>query len=200
MKCGKPVGEPELEYCPDCQKTQHIFDQGAAVFTYSGCMPGSLYRLKAANRRDYITFFASAMAVKGRKWLSRWQPQLILPVPMHPQKRAARGYNQSELLARQLSEKTGIPYEPHLLACVKKTKGQKTLGQKERRKNLRGSFQVIGRIKKLERVLVVDDVYTTGSTMDEIARTLKAAGVGRVYFLVLCTGKGKNSVGMKQKM
>lgn len=200
MKCGKPVEAPELEYCSDCQKTQHVFDQGAAVFTYSGRIPGSIYRLKAANRRDYIAFFSSAMAGKGMKYIRRWNPQLILPVPMHPKKRAARGYNQSELLARQLGEKVGIPYEPHLLVCVKKSREQKSLGQKERRKNLRGSFQVSGQIEKLERVLIVDDVYTTGSTMDEISRTLKAAGVRQVYFLVLCTGKGKNPVGMKEKV
>lgn len=140
------------------------------------------------------------MEKQSRAYLKRWNPQLIIPVPMHPRKKAARGYNQAELLAEKLSEQTGIPYEDQLLVCIKKTKVQKTLGQKERRRNLHGSFRAAGRIRNLDRVLVVDDVYTTGSTMDEIAGTLKAAGVRTVYFLVLCTGKGKNSVGIEKKV
>lgn len=193
LKCGKPVGSAEAEYCPDCQKSHHMFDQGAAVFTYSGCMPGSIYRLKASNRRDYIDFFAAAMKMQSGKYLKRWQPQVIVPVPMHPKKRAARGYNQAELLAERVSELTGIPFDRNILCCIKKTKVQKSLGRSERQKNLRGSFVVQKDPGKLKRVLVIDDVYTTGSTMDEIARTLKNAGVEQVYFLVLCTGRGKRA-------
>lgn len=191
MKCGKPVGSAEAEYCPDCQKSHHIFDQGAAVFTYSGCMPGSIYRLKASNRRDYIDFFAAAMKRQSGKYLKRWQPQVILTVPMHPRKRAARGYNQAELLAERFGELTGIPVDQNILCCIRKTKVQKSLGRSARQKNLRGSFVVQKDLGNLRRVLVIDDVYTTGSTMDEIARTLKKAGVEQVYFWVLCTGRGK---------
>lgn len=191
MKCGKPVGYAEVEYCPDCQKSHHIFDQGAAVFTYSGCIPGSIYRFKASNRRDYIDFFAEAMKLQSEKYLNCWQPQVIVPVPMHPEKRAARGYNQAELLAVCFSKLTGIFCDWEILYCTKKTKVQKSLGRSARQKNLRGSFAVQKDIGKLKRVLVIDDVYTTGSTMNEIARTLKNAGVEQVYFLVLCTGRGK---------
>lgn len=200
MKCGKPVSSCELEYCPDCQKTKHAYDRGAAVFRYSGCMPGSIYRLKAVNRRDYIGFFAEALYRSSRMYLKRWQPQVIIPVPMHPHKKAARGYNQSELLAKAFSKKTGIPYADDLLFCVKKTKVQKLLGQKDRKRNLRGSFAAKKSLRDLHTVLVIDDVYTTGSTMDEIAYTLKKAGVRYVYFFVLCTGNGKNSVSMSRKM
>ncbi len=192
MKCGKPVKYQEQEYCPDCAGKHHVFDQGVAAFTYSGCMPSSVHRMKSCNRRDYLDFFAAAMAGACSRRLASWKPEVILAVPMHPSRRAARGYNQSELLAEKISVWTGIPADLTALVCVRKTKTQKTLSRKERQANLRGSFAVRRSFLGVSGVLVVDDVYTTGSTMDEIAEVLKAAGVSRVYFLVLCIGKGKN--------
>lgn len=200
MKCGKPVKFLEQEYCADCQSQRHVFDQGMAAFTYSGCMPGSIYRMKFSNRRDYLDFYADAMTAACRKKFHRWQPEVIVPVPMHPLKRGARGYNQSELLAKKISSQTGIPADMKMLQCIRKTKVQKSLDKRERQKNLRGSFVVKQRPAGIKRVLVIDDVYTTGSTMDEIARILKEAGVMHVYFCVLCTGKGKNSVCMRENV
>jgi len=189
MRCGKPVGSPEREFCEDCERTQHLFEQGRAAFTYSGAMRKSVYRMKFQNRRDYLDFYAEAMVRAGKSYLSYWQPEVIVPVPMHWRKRMARGYNQAELLAERISRLTGIPCERKLLRCVRYTGDQKELGRNERLWNLRGSFEVNAPVPC--RILLVDDVYTTGSTMDEAARALRAAGARRVFFLVLCTGKGK---------
>lgn len=115
---------------------------------------------------------------------------MILPVPIHWRKRGRRGFNQSELLAEELGKMLNIPVRKDLLRCRRMTAAQKTLGRKERQQNLRGSFVPNGPIQGLRRVLIVDDIYTTGSTMDEIARVLKKAGVDEVYFAVLCTGQG----------
>ncbi|MCD8022327.1 MAG: hypothetical protein LUF30_04915, partial [Lachnospiraceae bacterium] len=172
--------------------------------------------------RDYLDFYAEAMALAGERYLQYWKAEVIVPIPMHWKKRAARGYNQSELLAERISRLTGIPCEKKMLRCVRYTGNQKELGRGERRKNLRGSFEAEspGGIAKDKtalsdrkclascrdekekyqnwqapsRVLLIDDVYTTGSTMDEAARALRAAGVRQIYFLVLCTGKGKKSL------
>lgn len=188
-KCGKPV-LPEQEYCRDCRNQKHIFTRGAAAFTYSGGLPDAVYRMKYQNRRDYRYFFAQAMAKCCGSRIRKWNPQVILPVPIHWRKRGRRGFNQSELLAEELGKMLNIPVRKDLLRCRRMTAAQKTLGRKERQQNLRGSFVPNGPIQGLRRVLIVDDIYTTGSTMDEIARVLKKAGVDEVYFAVLCTGQG----------
>lgn len=190
MKCGKPVGI-EQEYCEDCHKQKHLFVQGTAAFTYAAGLPNALFRLKFQNRRDYLDFFADAMVLALRKRLPRWQPQVILPVPMHWKKKARRGYNQSELLAQKISERIGIPIEKRWARCIRRTSEQKRLSRQERQKNLRGSFQMSQPLDGVTRVLLVDDVYTTGSTMDELTRILHENGIHTVYFVVLCTGKGK---------
>ncbi len=194
MKCGKPVGDETQEYCSDCRKTKHFFDQGTAPFTYSGGIRRSVYRMKFENRRDYLDFYAESMSAACAGYLERWRPDLILPVPMHRSRRRKRGYNQSELLAERISRLTGIPCDCEVLRCIRKTSAQKSLGRRERLRNLQGSFEVCGMFREGARILVVDDVYTTGSTMDEISRVLKNAGVRYVYFVVLCTGKGKKTV------
>lgn len=205
MKCGKPVGSSETEFCRDCARTSHLFDQGRAAFTYTGAMRHSVYRMKAQNRRDYLDFYAAAMVRAGSRYLEAWRPEVIVPIPMHWKKRAARGYNQSELLAVRISRLTGIPCDRKLLRCVRYTGVQKELGREERLRNLRGSFEVRFPAEGLcrperrndppdagqrmpARVLLIDDVYTTGSTMDEAARALRAAGVRQIFFLMLCTG------------
>lgn len=191
MKCGRQLADDRVEYCGDCRKSAHFFDEGAAAFTYSGGIRDSVYRMKFQNRRDYLPFYAEAMERVLRAYLQRWQPEIILPVPMHPRKRRLRGYNQSELLAKELSRLTGIPMAGDVLRCVRLTSDQKKLDRRARRKNLRGSFAVAGHFSGFRRVLLVDDVYTTGSTVDELGRVLKLCGVQRVYFIVLCTGKEK---------
>ena len=190
MKCGKPVLK-EQEYCGDCGRQQHFYRQGAAAFTYSDGLKDALYRMKFLNRRDYIDFFVDAMVMALQRKLNYWKPQVILPVPMHWKKKARRGYNQAELLACEISRRTGIPVEKNYIRCIRKNSEQKRLNRKERQKNLKGSFQVCKDLDGITRVLIVDDVYTTGSTMDELASTLKAAGIKEVYFILLCIGKGK---------
>lgn len=194
MKCGRQLADEEAEYCSDCRKQEHCFDEGTAAFTYSGRMRDSVYRMKFQNRRDYLPFYAAAMARALEGCLERWRPEVILPVPMHPKKKRRRGYNQSELLAKELAGLTGLPMEKDMLRCIRLTADQKKLGRRDRQKNLRGSFAVEESFGGYQRVLLVDDVYTTGSTVDELSKILKRRGVQRVYFVVLCTGKEKDGM------
>ena len=188
MKCGKPVREGQ-EYCVDCKTQFHYYTEGVAAFTYSKGLPDSLYRMKYQNRRDYIEFFAESMLLAYQKKQKKWRVQVILPVPMHWIKRARRGYNQSELLAEVLSRRTGLPVMKKWGRPVRRTGEQKRLSRRERQKNLKDSIQVQMDFTGIKRVLIVDDVYTTGSTMDELARILKLHGVEEIYFVVLCIGK-----------
>ena len=124
--------------------------------------------------------------------LSVWRPEILIPVPMHRRKKRCRGYNQAELLAEEISRLTGIRAEKNVLRCTRMHSEQKMLSRKDRRKNLKGCFAVSEECQKqFARVLLVDDVYTTGSTLDEIADVLKRAGVKQIFFVVLCIGKGK---------
>ena len=188
------IERQEQEYCSDCKRQNRYFDGGAAAFVYTGEMRRCVYRMKFGNRRDYIDFYAEAMVTACEKKLRLWRPERIVPVPMHPSKKRKRGFNQSELLAEEISRLTGIPVERKMLRCVKKTSDQKKLGRKERMNNLKGAFEIRSYPEHLSRILVVDDVYTTGSTMDEVSRILKQAGAGHIFFIVLCTGKGKKTV------
>lgn len=86
MKCGKMIEREADEYCEDCRKYAHVFTRGTAAFAYTGAMRHSVYRMKAENRRDYLDFYADAMAQALEPYLMRWQPERIIGVPMHWQK------------------------------------------------------------------------------------------------------------------
>lgn len=200
MKCGSALENEEQEYCYACMTQRHFFDRGVAAFVYTGPLRHSVYRMKAENRRDSLPFFAESMTRAVSRFLPVWRPEVILPVPMHPRKRRRRGYNQSELLALEIGKLSGIPVETEALRCTRIVRSQKELGRQERQKNLRGSFAVCASFPPVSRVLLVDDVYTTGSTLDELGRVLRQRGVREIYFIVLCTGKGKKAVCTGEKV
>ena len=187
MKCGRPV-KMEEEYCEDCRKGAHHFTEGRSIFWYGEVWRQSLVRFKYYGCREYGDFYAKAMSVFGKKYLERWKPDLIVPVPLHPRKKRMRGFNQAAYLAERLSVLTGIPWNGHLVKKIRSTRSQKKLNAIQRRQNLKNAYQVTERIPGFS-VLVVDDVYTTGSTADAMAMCLLEAGAEKVYFLTICAGR-----------
>ncbi len=101
-----------------------------------------------------------------------------------------RGYNQAELLAKQLSECMGIPMEKDVLYRIKKTRPLKEMNGEQRHRNLKGTFAVSKSWNPCQNILLIDDIYTTGSTIERAAGILKKAGVENVYFLTLSIGQG----------
>ncbi len=190
MKCGKPIQNSEKEYCYDCEKNQHIYDMGIAVFEYCDEIKKAVYRLKYENYKIYGAFFGEEMAKKYGNVISDWNVDAIIPVPIHAGRMKKRGYNQAELIARRLSELTGIREDDYILERVKNTLPQKELGNNFRKKNIENAFKVIKNVVKYNKVILVDDIYTTGCTIDECARVLKEAGVKEVYFVTICIGQG----------
>lgn len=189
LKCGKPLAQEEKEYCHDCSVQKHYFDRGMALFEYKS-ISDSLYRFKYKGRQEYASYYASCMADKGRKFIEECRPDALVPVPIHKSRRYQRGYNQAEVLARELSMLTGIPTVPDLILRVHKTAPMKDLSARERQNNLKKAFKICRNDVKLSTIIIIDDIYTTGSTIDAISIELKKAGVERIYFMTLAIGRG----------
>jgi len=110
---------------------------------------------------------------------------LIVPVPLHVDRLGERGYNQAALLTRELSERSGLPVEEGSLVRIRETVPQVALKADERRKNVRGAFRVRGEKLKDRQVLLIDDVSTTGATLEACAEALHEKGARSVWALVL---------------
>ena len=190
LSCGKPLLRQEKDVCADCEKQRHLFDEGRSVFLYERGIRLSVNRLKFTNRREYIPFFGECLLQLFHEMEPVWNAACLVPVPMHPKKRAVRGFDQACLLARSLSGLSGLPVEEKLLVRSRLTRSSKKLSRSERRKNLRGVFRVCTGSAIPESVILIDDIYTTGATMDEAAFALRRAGVKRIFFLTLCIGSG----------
>lgn len=190
MKCGKPVRYKEQEFCSDCVRIKHSFDRGAGLWIHKNPVSNSIYRFKYQNQRFYAEYFAKQLIWQYKELIRGWAPEVILPVPLHARKRRSRGYNQAELLAAELGKYLELPVCTNLVKRVKFTSPQKVLDSKKRKKNLEQAFALSMPVPSLHRVLVVDDIYTTGSTIDAVAKVLKNAGIQKVYFLTVSIGQG----------
>lgn len=184
--CSKPLQREEQEYCKDCRKARQ-FQQGLGIFPYSTLLQNSLFQLKYGKRQEYGTFYGEFAAYYSREKIEKWRINLIIPIPLHPRRLEKRGYNQAGIIAEALGKKLGIPVDERILKRQKNTKPQKELNHQERQKNMRNAF--VAR-KKLEgeNILLVDDIYTTGSTIEEAAKELKKAGAQKIFFLTVAIG------------
>lgn len=189
MKCGKQLKKEEREYCGDCARVRHKYIQGTALYDY-GSMADSIFRFKYAGRMEYAGFYGKELYRKKGRWLSLIQPDALVPVPAHPARKRKRGYNQAELIARELSRCSGIPVNTKLIRRVVRTKPLKNLSSPERQNNLKRAFKMWKNDVKLNTIVIIDDIYTTGSTVDAMARVLNEAGIRRIYFMTLTIGRG----------
>lgn len=189
-KCGKPVRSVQQEYCRDCREVEKIFECGRNLWLHRGGVSDSLYRFKYHNRRINRIFYAEELQKYYGDLIQQWQIEQIIPIPLHWRRKMQRGYNQAELIAKELGIVTGIPVNIRSLIRSKSTVRQKVLSVRERKNNLKGAFQSVHSEELCGRVLLIDDIYTTGSTLDEAAKCLKNAGVRKVYFLTISIGQG----------
>lgn len=188
MTCGKKVNEGVV-YCYDCGRREHIFIRNHAVFEY-GDVRKSLYRFKYSGRAEYAGYYAKAAYARWGKQIRKLGVQAFVPVPLHSSRMRKRGYNQAEELAKELSKMTGIPVYSDLVIRQKKTKPLKTLNGAERQNNLKKAFLFTQNDVKLNTILIIDDIYTTGSTLDAVAAVCKEAGIERIYGLTVAVGAG----------
>ena len=180
-----------MEYCLDCVRRRRTFDSGAALLNYNEAARHSMAAVKYKNKREYLDFYSEAMALRFGDTVRGWQADVLIPVPIHPSRRRKRGYNQAEELAKRLGKQWGLPVEAKLLVRTRRTQPQRGLNPEERLENLQAAFAADTALPVPKRVILVDDIYTTGSTMEACSRVLKRAGAEEIHFVVICIGFGR---------
>lgn len=190
MRCGKPMDGEMEELCHDCANKKFDYQRGVAAFCYSKEMKRSMYGFKYNNRREYGKYYAKMIYEANGNVIQSWNADVLIPVPLHPKRQRKRGYNQALVLAKCLNEYLGIPVDEGALSRIKNTVPQKELATKERNNNIEKAFQTGANVIKYRKVILVDDIYTTGATINECAKVLRASGVDEVYFITACIGNG----------
>lgn len=192
-KCGKILSDPREEYCEDCagRGKAHVFAEGRCLFVYSGPMRAVMYRFKYENRRCYAEAFAATAVRNHGRWLSARGIDEIIPVPMYGPKEKKRGYNQAAVFGRALSRATGIPFAGDTLLRVRDTPPMKGLSDAQRARNLKSAFHMKANLVQFKKILLVDDIYTTGTTVDLAAACLLEGGAEAVYCMYICAGDGR---------
>ncbi|MDW5299479.1 MAG: ComF family protein [Sedimentibacter sp.] len=187
-KCSKPIDyNSSTNLCPDCSSYENHFEVSKSPFAYEGLIKKGIYNFKYHNKPYFSKFFGNCLVdyMEKTNYVSF---DYIVSVPLHITKMRSRGYNQSELLAKHISNKLSIPYVD-ALKRTKLTPKQSSQSKEARRKNLNNAFSVkenssVNLIKN-SSVLLVDDVYTTGSTADECSKALLDFGVDKVYVITI---------------
>jgi len=185
--CGLPfpVALEGENLCAACLVKPPAFDSARAILAYDDKSRGAILALKHADRLDLVPGFARWLSRVGRGALEN--SDLVIPVPLHPFRLWRRRYNQAAELARRLGRDWNLAYAPAALLRSRATQSQGAMSSaKARRRNVLKAFQVPDPgLVAGKRVLLVDDVLTTGATVEACARALKRAGAAKVHVLVL---------------
>ncbi len=188
--------------CSECKKCLQYFDDKSeneffnrnnkcitknyGVFAYNEYMRDIIHKYKYSNKPAMGQNLAELMDDKFREIIKTKNVAVVIPVPLHKKRYRSRGYNQSEILAKKLSKKYNIKIDCKSLSRVRFTKPQNNLSVKMRENNLKKAFDVVDKeCVRYKSVLLIDDIYTTGSTVEACAEVLLAHGVSEVYSLCL---------------
>lgn len=192
--CGKEVA-PWQDYCSDCSRRPHAYERGCAVYHYRS-VSASLYRFKYKGRAEYAEYYGRCMAERVRE-MGGWSGfDYVVPVPVSAERLRKRGYNQAGLMAEVLGRELGIPVRQNALRRRQNTSVMRGLDAATRRNNLEKAFIGIRNDVESRKIMLVDDIYTTGATIDACAGALLRAGAASVCYVALaigddpCTGSG----------
>lgn len=186
--CGLPfafdVGAGAL--CGPCVQDRPVFDRARAVFVYDDVSRELILSFKHADRTQAAPGYGKWLARAGAEVLA--DADLLVPVPLHRRRLFARRYNQAALLVHALASETRLRPAPDALVRIKKTRPHIDMGRSERRENVAGAFRTnpkwAGALAGA-KVVLIDDVFTTGATVSSCTRVLRAAGAARVDVLTL---------------
>lgn len=171
LVCGGPVHN-EADYCVRCQNTESVFKLNRSPLVYDKDAKALILALKFG-KKQYIAKTLGAM-MSDRFISEHMNAEIIVPVPMSTNELKKRGFNQAELLANEVGKRLGLPVLPALIKN-RDTASQKQLTREERTENLKDAFSVVFKEVRDRRILLVDDVFTTGATANECAKALLKA-------------------------
>ena len=189
-KCGKPLEPLYLpQQCPDCITTKHYFDRGFSCVEYDDTIKKLIYDLKYYKKR-YLAYPMAQVMAERLNQHALGKIDMIVPVPLHRKKEAERGFNQSLLIAKYIGDLLRVPVNHKGIVRKKETISLNKLTKDERRENLKDAFQLMDKeIFRHKKILLVDDIYTTGSTIDACSKELRKGNPKEIFFITFATGK-----------
>jgi len=188
QRCGASlaVANDDSDGCDHCEHHRLHFNAVVRLGRYRDVLRAVVLRMKRPRDRTLSIALACWLAAHRYDELAALRADVVVPIPMHWRRRMWRGGNSPEILADWLGRKLNVPVAGHLFKRRRATRPQMALTPQERRKNVKGAFQAIKhRDLPGARVLVVDDIMTTGATANEVAKTLREAGASAVAVAVL---------------
>lgn len=190
VKCGKPLDELYIiDKCHDCINNSHYFTKAVSCLEYDDLAKKIIYDLKYHKKR-YISYHIAEIMYDRLKLKDIDSFDMIIPVPLHAAKKRERAFNQAYLIGKYLSKMIEIEVDNKTLIRVKNTITQNKLTREERRKNLEDAFEIINKQTiNNKRILLIDDIFTTGSTVDQCSKVLIENGAQNVYVATLATGR-----------
>jgi len=185
--CGIPFsGAGSDHVCGSCSTSPPRFDAARAALAYEGASRELIHSFKYRNKTHLRRPLALLTLERLADFIQACRPDLIMPVPLHRKKLCSRGFNQAVLLGEILSQRLKIPLDRRNLRRIRWTEPQVNLAAGERRRNVKGAFSLHDpALLNGRRLLLVDDVLTTGSTADECGRVLKSAGAAEVTVITV---------------
>jgi len=190
MRCGCML-PAESNDCPRCPETPFAFEGVVRLGSYEGALRSAVLRMKHAQQRPLSLALGALLADARHDELTALNVDVVVPVPMHWVRSRWRGINSPEVLAERLARRLKVPMNSKLLVRRRRTLPQASLSVPRRKANVRGAFAVRPHADWAgARVLLVDDIMTTGATVNEASKTLRRAGVAAVVVAVLARAEG----------
>ncbi len=180
---GAATGDPDQTLCVPCAAERPAYDYARSAAMYAGALRDALHAFKFSGKRALARPLAELLLEQCAGALPAGIAAVV-PVPLSPDRERERGFNQARLLAERVARHLGARLEPRWLARTRATRPQSDLSAAERRLNVRDAFRASPAVAR-RHVLVVDDILTTGATVEECARALRAAGAGRIGVLTV---------------
>jgi ComF family protein len=183
---GFPKEGDERLVCRNCENNRYAFDRARSFAVYDGALVRAIVLLKFEQIGPLGAWFAEQLAAVVRREMDILAADLVVPVPLHRDRERERGYNQADTIAKPLAKKLGLPHKAVLLMRTRPRPDKQVLSLEERWESVRGAFATRpGSRVDNKRVLLVDDVLTTGATLDACAKALREAGARSVIGLTV---------------
>lgn len=189
-KCGAMISDYDEAYCIRCKnKMYESFEYGFGLLRYNEYVKESLHKVKYSGRKEYLEFYGKCIARAFYNRIKKINPDCFVPVPIHKKRLLKRNYNQAAILSHVISNELknyniNIPVNENIIFRKKNTVALNKLSEEDRKNQLSDAFYVNNK-EGIESVIIIDDILTTGGTIDEMGKILKKNGVKKVYFIVI---------------